>query len=225
MPDRLPEDRGRLEELGIHAEPFTEQDRIVIRRQMGHRPRLALGVVRRCRYGYPQVLVFAPLLVGPSRISPNSTLCWLSCPLLVREVDRIEKEGEIERFEHLVSVDETLRDAVADAHRTTARIRMELVPEEWRTRLSAERPREHWILADTGISGITRPEHVKCLHAHLADFLARGRNPIGEEVARRFESEGIPVEGTETCWRFCTPEGASETLRAEGDAPPAVEES
>lgn len=182
---------------------------------MGHRPRLALGVVRRCRYGYPQVLLFAPLLVGEGRISPNSTLCWLSCPLLVREVDRIEKEGEIERFEHLVSVDQTLRGAIEQAHRVTARIRSELLPEEWRARLAAERPRDHWIITETGIAGITRPDHIKCLHAHLADFLARGDNPVGEEVARRFESEKIPVEGTDTCWRHCTPEGASEDLTQE----------
>lgn len=211
----MPEDLSRLQALGIRPEPFNDQDRIVIRRQMGHRPRLALGVVRRCRYGYPQVLLFAPLLVGEGRISPNSTLCWLSCPLLVREVDRIEKEGEIERFEHLASVDPTLRDAIEQAHRVTARIRTELLPEEWRARLAAERPRDHWIITETGIAGITRPDHIKCLHAHLGDFLARGDNPVGEEVARRFESEGIPVQGTDTCWRHCTPEGASEDLTRE----------
>lgn len=197
----------------------------MVRRQMGHRPRLALGVVRRCRYGYPQVLLFAPLLVGEKRISPNSTLCWLSCPLLVREVDRIEKEGEIERFEHLCSVDASLREALAEAHRVTAQIRTELLPQEWRERLAQERPRDHWIVTETGIAGITRPDHVKCLHAHLADYLARGHNPVGREVARRFEDEGIPVEGTETCWRYCTPEGASEEIPADSppDVPPAEE--
>ncbi|MEW6045217.1 MAG: DUF501 domain-containing protein [Bacillota bacterium] len=215
VPEKLPDDPAVFQGLGIRPEPFNDQDAIVIRRQMGHRPRLALGVVRRCRYGYPQVLIFAPLQVAGDHVSPNSTLCWLSCPLLVQEMDRLEKQGEIERFEHLASADEELRSSIEEAHRATARIRKALVPEDWLKRLESERPRDFWIVAQTGISGITRPEHVKCLHAHLADYLARGTNPVGYEVARLLESQGTPVEGTETCWRLCTPEGASERIAEE----------
>ncbi len=199
-----------MEQAGIRFEPFGEQDEIVIRRQMGHRPRLAIGVARRCRYGYPQVELFAPLLADERRISPNSTLLWLSCPLLVRAVDRLEKEGELERFEHLAAVDGELRQALEQAHQATARIRRLLLPEPWQQKLALERPREHWVITATGIAGITRPDHIKCLHAHLADHLARGANPVGSEVARHLEQLGTPVAGSDTCWRFCTPEGASQ---------------
>ncbi|WP_324717044.1 DUF501 domain-containing protein [Carboxydochorda subterranea] len=219
MPHSIPKELdaalvARLDSLGVHVERFSDQDAIVVRRQMGHRPRMALGVLRRCRYGYPQVLLFAPLEVDEAkrRISPNSTLCWLSCPLLVREIDRLERDGELDRFEHLADVDPQLQESLGQAHRATASIRRTLVPEEWAELLQAERPRDWWILTETGISGITRPAHVKCLHAHLADELARGANPVGQEVARLLESQRVPVAGTETCWRHCTPEGASQHL-------------
>lgn len=213
IPSNLPGD-DRLSRLGLHPEPFTEQDAVVIRRQMGHRPRLGLGVLRRCRYAFPQVLLFAPLQVDAEErvISPNSTLCWLSCPLLVRAIDRLEKEGELERFEHLAAVDAGLRDALGEAHRATAEIRRSMVPPEWAKRLQEERPRDWWVIAETGIAGITRSDHVKCLHAHLADELARGGNPVGREVAATLRSQHIPEDGTEMCWRWCTPEGASEQI-------------
>ncbi|HEY8486090.1 MAG TPA: DUF501 domain-containing protein [Limnochordales bacterium] len=206
----------RLKALGLAPQPVQLVDEVVLRRQMGHRPRLALAVLRRCRWGYPQVLLFAPLLVGQRRISPNSTLCWLSCPLLVGAVDRLEADREIERFEHLASVDAELRAALEQAHRETARIRRALLPEEWERKLEQERPREHWVITQTGIAGITRPDHVKCLHAHLADYMVRGSNPVGEEVARRLESEGTPLQGTDQCWRYCSPEGAWEHLDLRG---------
>lgn len=211
VPDRAP-DPGLLEPFGLHPEPLELRDEVVLRRQMGHRPRLALAVLRRCRYGFPQVLLFAPLLAAGPRVSPNSTLCWLSCPMLVREVDRLEKEGEIERFEHLASVDGELRSALQRAHETTARIRSTLLPGEWARRLQEQRPREYWVITETGIAGITRPDHVKCLHAHLADYMVRGDNPVGDEVARRLQSEGHPLDGTDRCWQLCTPQGAWEHL-------------
>ena len=211
VPDRAPSPE-QLDVFGLRPQPLELRDEVVLRRQMGHRPRLALAILRRCRYGYPQVLLFAPLLVGQRRISPNSTLCWLSCPMLVREVDRLEKEGEIERFEHLASVDGELREALQRAHDETARIRASLLPPQWASRLADQRPRDHWVITRTGIAGITRPDHVKCLHAHLADHMVRASNPVGEEVARRLQAEGFPLEGTDSCWRLCSPEGAWEHL-------------
>jgi hypothetical protein len=234
VPDQVPPET--LQPFGLNPQPIQPMDEVVLRRQMGHRPRLAVAILRRCRYGYPQVLLFAPLLVAGQRISPNSTLCWLSCPMLVREIDRLEADREIERFEHLASVDAGLREALQQAHRETARIRSAILPEVWHRRLAEQRPREYWVITETGIAGITRPDHVKCLHAHLADEMVRGKNPVGREVVRRLESEGIPLEGTDWCWQLCSPEGVWEHIdlrsgpeQASGEAqgepqPPAAAE-
>jgi hypothetical protein len=40
-------------------------------------------------------------------------------------------------------------------------------------------------LRDVGIAGNRNLDHIKCLHAHAADFLAAGLNPIGEKVLER----------------------------------------
>jgi hypothetical protein len=48
---------------------------------------------------------------------------------------------------------------------------------------------------------------VKCLHAQLGDRLVRGEqaNPVGGVVLRRLEELGVPVAGTDECWRECAP--------------------
>ncbi len=40
------------------------------------------------------------------------------------------------------------------------------------------------ILETTTIAGSRHPNGVKCLHAHAAQFLFMGSNPIGQEVLR-----------------------------------------
>ena len=67
----------------------------VIAEQIGRRPRGLAGVPVRCSYGFPQVIRVRPLVDG----KPFPTLFWLTCPYLVREVDRLEADGWIGRLE------------------------------------------------------------------------------------------------------------------------------
>ncbi len=62
-------------------------------------------------------------------------------------------------------------------------------------------------ILDSGIVGITqgRADDVKCLHAQVADHLARGNNPIGEEVLRELESRGVDPQGSNICNEQCDP--------------------
>jgi len=57
---------------------------------------------------------------------------------------------------------------------------------------------------DTTLGG-WRGNRVKCLHAHVGDYLVRGAfaNPVGDLVLRRLQDQGVQINGTETCWREC----------------------
>ncbi len=184
----------------------SEVDRAVVeRKQLRHRVSYLLGITRRCRHGYPQAFLCTPLRIVDETIAAESSVFWLSCPLLVQAVDELEAEGWIRHLEQRVCCDEQLRERLEQVHAEIRDLRRALLPEEWQKRLEQDPTLapQRWILFQTGLAGITRADHVKCLHAHLADYLSRGTNPIGELVWSELKRRGVPVCGSESCWRWC----------------------
>lgn len=96
------------------------------------------------------------------------TLYWLVDPELHEAVSRLEGSGGVHRFEELVDADELRRTHEEYAeHRRHATMRTE-----------GPQP--------SGGVGGTRVG-VKCLHAHFANFLVGGSDPVGALVAREVE--------------------------------------
>jgi uncharacterized protein len=131
---------------------------------LGRRPAGAFSVVRRRPDGTPVVIENAPFL---SDGTPMPTRYWLVDPDLSAEVSRLESAGGVRRAEAEVDP-----EALAEAHRAYARARDALIPEG----TFGPRP--------AGGVGGTR-KGVKCLHAHLAWWLAGGDDPVGDWVARQ----------------------------------------
>ncbi len=205
VPDSPPPPQQRP----IPFEVPSELDREVVeRKQLRHRATFMLGITRRCRHGYPQAFLCTPLRIVDQTIAAESSVFWLSCPLLVRAVDELEAKGWIQRLEEEVSRDERLRSQLERVHAEICSLRRALLPSCWRARLEQDPSlaRQRWILFQTGLAGITRPEHVKCLHAHLADYLSRGTNPLGKLVWDELKRRGVAVEGSDCCYRWCQPE-------------------
>jgi hypothetical protein len=96
--------------------------------------------------------------------TPMPTLFWLVDPELRDAVSRLESEGGVHRFEELVDAEELARTHERYAERRrAATVRADLVG------------------AQGGVGGTRRG--VKCLHAHLANFLAGEADPVGSMVA------------------------------------------
>lgn len=186
----------------------TRTDWRIVTRQLGRSPRAFSEVCRRCRYDYPQVILTEPLHRRGDRWEVFPTVYWLTCPLLHRAISRLEAEGQIRHYEERIRTDEEFAARMEQAHREAATDRMSLVPEGLREWLVEERPREARALAETGIAGIRSVDGVKCLHAHYADFVGRGNNPIGADVHRQLVERGVPPGGTDACWKFCSVTGA-----------------
>ena len=108
----------------------------------------------------------APLLHDGT---PMPTLYWLVGERERQAVGRLESAGGVRRAE--AEVDAV---ALAAAHDRYAAERDSLLPAEH----TGPRP--------TGGVGGTR-QGVKCLHAHLAWYLAGGDDPVGAWVAARIE--------------------------------------
>jgi uncharacterized protein len=140
---------------------------------LGRKPRGRYEVIERDTAGEPVVIRNAPLLDDGT---PMPTRYWLVHRALRERVGRLESEGGVGRAE--AAVDPA---AVEAAHRRYAAERDAAMPSGWAGP------------APSGGVGGTRTG-VKCLHAHLAWYLAGGDDPVGRWVA-----EELGLGGTE--WR------------------------
>jgi hypothetical protein len=141
-------------------------DADVVARLLGRDPGGAFSVVVRGEGGRPVVIANEPFLRDGT---PMPTRYWLVDPGLRVRVDRLEAAGGVR--EAGAEVDGA---ALAEGHRRYAAERDALIPEDW----SGPRP--------SGGVGGTR-QGVKCLHAHLAWWLAGGDDVVGAWVASKLE--------------------------------------
>jgi uncharacterized protein len=130
-------------------------------------------VVRRAD-GRPVVIANDPLLRDGK---PMPTRYWLVDPAIRGVVAALESQGGVRRAER--EVDATELDA---AHARYAAERDVLVPPEW----TGHRPAG-------GVGGTRRG--VKCLHAHLAWWLAGGDDPVGRWVSTQVDLPLSDVSG------------------------------
>jgi len=133
---------------------------------LGRPPRGEIVVSVRCHHGLPAVTEVAPVLPGGD---PFPTLFWLTCPLAVKRVGRLEGDGLIRALESRVDVAAADRSyAALRRRRFDQLVAAGVVPSDSRA------PRG-------GVSGAHGG--VKCLHGRLAYWLAGGEDRAGEETA------------------------------------------
>lgn len=157
------------------------EDSAVVEAQVGRSMRGDFAVARRCHLGVPMVIENHPRLADGS---PFPTLYWLTCPVLVKRVSRIEARGHMEKVNERLGWDERLRGRFARAIET----------------LKARRD-EHEVIVDSGAPPGGGPDKVKCLHAHVAQELAQGVNPIGSAT---LSETGWP-DCIEPCYSVASP--------------------
>lgn len=178
-------------------------DERVVARQLGRTPRAFADVCRRCRYDFPQVILTEPVHPRNGEWEVFPTMHWLTCPLLNQAISRLEVAGLIGHFEERLQADEHFSVTMEEEHRAAAAARLALVPEDVAEWLQRKRPRQWRALEATGVAGIRSAAGVKCLHAHYADYVGRGTNPIGREVEERLRKDTVRIDGNDDCWRYC----------------------
>jgi hypothetical protein len=139
-------------------------DRAIVERQLGRRPRAFRRVVVRCPFGRPAVTEQAPY---DENGAPFPTTFWLTCPHLVAAVSRLEAAGGVERWSERVRSDRELAASVKAATSEQRRLRPEL---------------------PLGIGGASRGGSLKCLHAHAAFALARPGYELGDRILAELPS-------------------------------------
>ena len=153
---------------------MSAEDRRTAERQLKRRLRGEVLLAARCPHGLVEVIATSPLLPDGT---PFPTLFWLTCPLLQRAVSRLESGDFRALLRRRLREAPGFADELRRAERDYAGER-----ERWAAEMGElERVRECFSGRE-GVGG-TVAGGIKCLHAHLAHFLAVGGNPVGAEVA------------------------------------------
>ena len=134
-----------------------------IEKQLDRELTVRATAVACCETGYPIVIRNAPQTMERA---PFPTLYWLTCPSLRKSLARLEAAGLIEDLTRELAADEDLRTRLA------------LSDEQYRLTRDDGRASP----TPGGIAGCRDIYKIKCLHAHAADWLAAGNNPIGERL-------------------------------------------
>ncbi len=148
-----------------------EDDRAVVARQLGRKPRAFARVAVRCPFGLPAVTEQSPYDTAGE---PFPTTYYLTCRHLVAAVSRLEARGDVERWTQAAGDDPELRKSLEQASADQRRLRRALG--------KGAVGRDGGASLELGIGGAARPERLKCLHAHVAFALARPGYLLGERI-------------------------------------------
>ncbi len=146
-------------------------DRAIVARQLDREPRAFRRVVSRCPFGLPAVTEQSPYDVHGA---PFPTTYYVTCPHLVSAIARLEAAGGVERWSAEANADAALGESLARATEEQRAIRRRLAGESGGSDDGAS--------LELGIGGSRWPEHLKCLHAHVAFALARPGYELGERI-------------------------------------------
>jgi hypothetical protein len=146
-------------------------DRAIVERQIGRRPRAFRRVAVRCPFGLPAVTEQEPY---DDDGAPFPTTYYLTCRHLIAAVSRLEAAGGVERWSAAVAASPELKEDLARATASQQHIRLVLA--------AGRTGADQGALLDSGIGGSRNPAQLKCLHAHAAFALAHPGYRIGELV-------------------------------------------
>jgi hypothetical protein len=146
-------------------------DRELVERQLGRRPRAFRRVVVRCPFGAPAVTEQSAY---DDAGEPFPTTYYVTCRHLVAAVSRLEAAGGVERWTEAAQSEPALAESLAQATAEQRRLRKELANDD-------PGPDEGASL-ELGIGGARNPQQLKCLHAHAAFALARPGYVLGERI-------------------------------------------
>lgn len=184
----------------------SRSDLEVVERQLGRVPLADVaGIVARCARGAPRVVVAHPLVKEARRqtdeagggwalVRPFPTVFWLTCPRVTCAVSGLESEGMIGEIRQRLQKDASLREAVERANARYAESRAALLTAEDVRTLEGAPAGMLEAVTSSGVGGIADPRGVKCLHMHVADYLAGNPNPIGEMVVQRLTERGTALD-------------------------------
>lgn len=140
------------------------KDKVIVESLLGKVPQSEWTIVVCDKQGNPQVIENAPFFLDGT---PMPTRYWLVDSELVQKVSKLESQGGVKQAQ--IEIDP---DVIKKIHFEHEKQRNQLFVSNY----DGPKP--------TGGVGGTR-KGVKCLHTHLANYLATGKDEVGEWTLRK----------------------------------------
>lgn len=164
---------------------------------------------RKCRHGFTRAIVRFPVhgqAAAVAHPTAHSGMIRLTCPHLVKEIDSLEVGGGIRKVNDSLSTSATLKDDFNTTNESWAAARKSATTDaevEFVKRKMGAQGAKHFF--DSGIIGVSKgkTDDAKCLHAHVADFIIRGKNEIGQLVLDELQKKNVNTEGCSGMWQVC----------------------
>lgn len=164
---------------------YSEEDIRIIRRQIGRENIYANGIIERCEYGYPRIMLLDPEADGGEwNYEAVSNILWLTCPYLNERIHDLEQAGYIERIGAFIRQDNSLMMKMESANAHMYFLRKRVCD----SRADATFPDDLRRVMDAGVGGARDVSSLKCLHAHFCHYRIYGDNVAGLITARLLEN-------------------------------------
>ncbi len=158
---------------------LEEKDYQIAIELLGRKPRTPFYIKSRCPNGNPQTLVADPVFFEDNLWKPFPSFIWLVCPRLKALTADLEQQGLVKFYSNKLKTDDKFCEEFLNGQKEIANYRLNLAQKIFKEELPEHIFR---ILKETTVAGSHNFYGVKCLHAHLAHYLAFGNNPIGKEI-------------------------------------------
>lgn len=163
----------------------SDSDIDVIRGQIGREHIFASGILDRCAYGYPRIILLDPDAGGGEwNYEAVSNVFWLTCPYLNERIHGLEQAGYIERIGDFIRKDISvaMKMESAQAHMYFFRKRV------CNAAAGATVPAEIRRVMDAGVGGARDTSSLKCLHAHFCHYRVCADNVAGMIAMRLLDN-------------------------------------
>ncbi|HSV96523.1 MAG TPA: DUF501 domain-containing protein [Spirochaetota bacterium] len=160
---------------------YSDEDIGAIRRQIGRENIYAEGIVERCDYGYPRIMLLNPDAGGGEwNYDAVSNMLWLTCPCLNERIHDIEQAGYIEKIGNFILQNNSLKMKMESANAQMFFLRKRVC----HSRPKATFPEEMRRVMNAGVGGARDTGSLKCLHAHFCHHRICSDNIAGLVTAR-----------------------------------------
>lgn len=170
----------------IHTD-LESRDIGIVKHQLGGREVFMDGVVKRCYYGMPSVILLAPV-----NFTAVATLLWLSCPFLNKRIHALESDGFIKKIEKIIREDDSLTQEMQKAHNHYIALRKSCCENFFAQNTDSSGLQK---LSESGIGGIRDTGNLKCLHLAAAHYAVCADNTAGRAVFELLGEEQYCANG------------------------------
>ncbi len=187
--------------MRILLESISSKDSAVLKNQLNTSELFILGIVKRCVYGYPSIVVLNPIFDDVEKTINYTALkntLWLTCPFLNKKIHKIEDDGGISKVQEFLKTEREFQNKMQDANAHYYFFRKEVYFESSHTEFN-DSMTEYF---NSGIGGIKNVTSIKCLHMHYAHYQFCSSNLAGRMTELMLDNEFSCVE--ELCKCSCS---------------------